>query len=255
MAASAATGVTGPELFARFAYPPNLLGYCGPSDGTLLGELVRAGREASDDLRRVAGEFAGAWPYLELIGAIAERDPLDATVVEAYWIGHPLLSRMDKGTWGNSVDERFRRRAGWEWPQLSEAIARGGVPNHAFHVFCIYPWVGLLRSGATDQALHVLDRCRIRWGRVVSVSDGAMEVRSQRLNWDGRNLALGAPRTEIVERGVGSEFSSGDDVALHWDYACGRLSSTRLGRLRRWHNHHLAIANAGARELGRQLEN
>ena len=244
MATNTTSSVTGPELFARFAYPPNSLGYCGPSDGSLIGELLQAGAEASEELRRVAGEFAGAWPYLELIGAISGHDPLDSTVVEAYWIGHPILSRMDKGTWGNSVDERFRQRAGWDWPQLADAIGRGGVPNHAFHVFCVYPWVGLLRSEIAEQALQVLDRCRIRWGKVVSVQGRNLEVHSRPLVWNGRELGLGPARQETVQVGVGGEFTAGDDVALHWDFACGRLSSARLRRLRGWHNHHLAIANA-----------
>ena len=36
--------------------------------------------------------FSGAWPYLELIAsANAIADPLDARVLEAYWVGSELL--------------------------------------------------------------------------------------------------------------------------------------------------------------------
>ena len=31
-----AVGMNGPALFARYAYPPNELGYCGPDDPSVL---------------------------------------------------------------------------------------------------------------------------------------------------------------------------------------------------------------------------
>lgn len=58
-------------------------------------------------------QFEGADPYLELI-ARANRiaDPLDRSVVEAYWIGNPLLDRVDMGALHRSLEERFRDRSG-----------------------------------------------------------------------------------------------------------------------------------------------
>ena len=42
----------------------------------------------------MAREFAGAWPYLELIAhGTGLDDPLDRRVVEAYWVGSPRLDR------------------------------------------------------------------------------------------------------------------------------------------------------------------
>jgi hypothetical protein len=32
------------------------------------------------------------------------------------------------------------------------------VPHHSFHVFGVYPWVGLLGSDRGETPLHVLDR-------------------------------------------------------------------------------------------------
>ncbi|MGP8065881.1 MAG: DUF6390 family protein, partial [Acidimicrobiales bacterium] len=56
----------GPILFARYAYPPNALGYCGPADHTA---LLGAASEGDDlrELTHLASRFEGAWPYLELI--------------------------------------------------------------------------------------------------------------------------------------------------------------------------------------------
>ena len=241
---------SGASQFARFALPPNAYGYCGPADLKLVAELVAAGEAAAQEMRAVAQQFEGAWPYLQFISDSAGADPLSADVVEAYWIGNNLLRDVDTLAWGNSVEDRFRPRAGDRWRVLSDGIV-GGVPNHAFHVFCVYPWVGLLRAGYADNALEVIDQCRIRWGTVVEVIGPDVLVRSKPLAWDGRIISHGAQRVEHVRMPVddGSEPESGDLVALHWDYVCQVLSPRQHQHLVRYHDRHLAIANQGSDSL------
>ena len=236
--------IDGPSLFARFAHPPNLLGYCGPNEA-VLSQLVSAGELAAAELRHVAREFSGAWPYLEVIAGVWGRDPLDPSVVEAYWIGNRLLDGIDVGTWGGSVRERFRSRAGWDWPRVSEAVTAGGTPHHSFHTFCVYPWVGLLRAGVVEEALRVIDQCRIRWGTVMGKTGDRLLVSSMPLEWDGISLSLGEERTESVLPPMTGTLAIGDLVALHWDSACQKLTRVQLGRLRAYHDLHLAIANQG----------
>ena len=50
---------------------------------------------------------------------------------------------------------------------------------HAFHVLDVFPRVGLMRSGAIDNVLTVMDSCRIRWGRVLE-RDGDFRPSRQR---------------------------------------------------------------------------
>src|SRR5512141_849475 len=77
----------GAILFARYAYPPNELGYCGPPDHKALLEYG-SGQAFDPGLVELARGFAGAWPYLEFIAAqTGIRTPLDRRVVEAYWLG------------------------------------------------------------------------------------------------------------------------------------------------------------------------
>ena len=55
------------------------------------------GVAGADDrgLRALAQQFAGAWPYLQLIAsATGLDDPLDRRVVEAYWVGSPRLDQV-----------------------------------------------------------------------------------------------------------------------------------------------------------------
>jgi hypothetical protein len=236
-------------LFARYAFPPNSHGYCGPPDS---GSLFEYGVAGIDDggLRSMARQFAGAWPYLQLIAAATGLDdPLDRRVVEAYWVGSPRLDRVGTREVGDSMEDRFRHLTGALFPSLTEGVFAGGVPHHSFAVFCIYPYTGLLTDGRkAPHALAVLDRCRIRWGRVLSADGDQVVVESRPLTWDGRRLELGAPRAETAVRsvdGVGmvSALVPGDWVSLHWEWVCDVLSVRQVGRLRRYTEHHLAIVN------------
>ncbi len=159
----------GPVLFARYAYPPNALGYCGPGDpATLLG-MASEGVDL-DGLSQKATQFEGAWPYLELIAGCNDiREPLDRRVVEAYWTGNELVTRVPTSALIASLDDRFARRAGQLLAPVT-AAAPGGVPQHNFHVFAVYPWLGLLRAGMEGPPLRVLDRCRIRWGCIQAIT-------------------------------------------------------------------------------------
>ncbi|MGD2042798.1 MAG: DUF6390 family protein [Acidimicrobiia bacterium] len=234
--------ISGPELFSRYARPPNLLGYCGPGDTDAVTAASSGLAMPVDEMRRVAQAFDGAWPYLELLGGLTSRDPLSVEVVESYWIGSGLLEGVDLHDWGNSVSDRFRRQAGPRWRAVEDALNAGGVPNHAFHVFCVYPWVGLLREGFVGPALEVLDRCRISIGRVVEVDDQLAVVERHPLRWVDDRLVAGELVNEPF-RLPGETLSVGETVSLHWDYVCSRLNRRQAAALSHNHDLHLAIAN------------
>ena len=227
---------SGALRFARYAYPPNELGYCGPDTSRELLEQAAAGGD-DGDLRRLARGFEGAWPYLRLIAtANGIADPLDERVVEAYWIGNGLLTRVSPRLMGSSLEIRFRDRAGHSWSRLSAPVSAGALPHHSFHVFGVYPWLGLLREGQVDAPLRVLDRCRVRWGEVLSTSEGLAAVRFRPLTWDGHCLGLGDPSVEeaMVSTGdlaLAGAIAPGDWVALHWDWVCERLDRRTLTAL------------------------
>ena len=117
-------------------------------------------------MARRAREFEGAWVYLELIAeASGISDPLDSRVVEAYWVGNGLLDDVDSEWFLAQLRARFRGQTGGQWAGGIPAAAAKVVPHHAFHVFAIYPWVGLLDRG-NDVPRSILDQCRIRTGVV-----------------------------------------------------------------------------------------
>jgi uncharacterized protein DUF6390 len=250
--ATATAAAAGPLLFARYAYPPNELGYCGPGDSAALLEYASAGI-SDDGLRALARGFEGAMPYLRLIAASNDvADPLDRRVVEAYWIGNGLLDRVDPAVFASFVEDTFGARAGRRLPALAEATVRGALPHHNFHVFGVYPWIGLLRAGRIDEPLRVVEGCRIRWGRVEAVAGRIAIVRSRPIVWESGRLRLGREREETVTAsaggmGLAGRIRAGDLVSMHWGWVCDRLDRRRATALQRYTEHALAVVNAGAR--------
>ena len=260
-AAEQPTGTAGQRLFARYAYAPNHLGYCGPGDSASLAELASTGRTAGD-VRAIASRFSGAWPYLCVLAEITGiDDPLDEAVVRAYWTGSPLLDEVDRARfWRKLLDRIAAAGAGRYWAHLTPALLSEAMPTHGFHVFGVYPWSRLLPSSSSavpaptpaptpGPALRVLDSCRIRWGRVTVVDGGQAVVRGRRLAWDGRALRLGEETEESVRlveagRAFVADVSPGDWLAIHWDLACDRLAVDQVSQLRRWTDWQLAATNA-----------
>jgi hypothetical protein len=249
---------SGPVLFARYAFGPNRLGLCGPEDWRSLLELGAAGMggsqrsadEIDHGLRDLAAGFEGAYPYLQLIAeANGIADPLDRRVVDAYWIGNPLSDGVDPGLMTRSMDVRFRSQlqpGAWKW--LRDKPESGARPTHAFHVFDVFPRVGLMRGGAVTDAVGLMDSCRIRWGRVMEVNGESLLVDSMPLVLTHGKLALGDARPQTVRRwldGAGfiSDAAPGDIVSLHWDWACEVLQPARLTALARRTAHQLRLAN------------
>jgi hypothetical protein len=211
----------GALLFARYAYPPNELGYCGPDAGD---PLIAA---SPAEIARRARQFEGAWAYLEFLASVAGvDDPLDAAVVSAYWVGGPLLSAADPGALLDFLRDRFAGQLGGTW---RDAGARARA-HHSFQVFEVYPWAGLLRRTGNPAALGVLDRCRIRVGTVREVSDATATVSCRPLVTcgDGR-IEPGPPRHETVAWAstMLGGLGPGDRVALHWDWICDVLDDDR----------------------------
>lgn len=236
----------GERLFARYAHAPNALGYCGPAAAAAL-QAVACGGGAGVDVRRLARRFSGAWPYQLLIGELTGHDPLSAEVGRAYWTGSQLTRTVDVTRLGELLLDRFATQAGHYWQHLTDDLLAEVRPTHSFHVLGVYPWTRLLATGLPEP-LHVLDSCRIRAGQVLEVSGDRLLVRTDTLTWDGRRLGLVPADQEWVDwRTADGTFTGpvepGDQVALHWGFACDRLASAEADELRSWTAEQIDLTN------------
>ena len=213
----------GHTLFARYAYPPNELGYCGP-----------AHRDGSSGLAAHAREFDGAWPYLTAIAdAVGGSDPLDEDVVRSYWVGGPSLGEVEP----EQLLVRLRNAFRGQVTGLLDALSTpaGVLAHHSFHVFVVYPWVRFLGRDATT-ALRVMQDCRIRWGTVESVTGEQAVIAARPLQFEHGALFLGEPRTEHAwwsKNGVSLAPAPdpGATVSAHWDWVCGTLTDEESSAL------------------------
>jgi hypothetical protein len=213
----------GYALFARYAFPPNELGYCGPADS---GVLLRA--ESPAQVAAHAREFDGTWPYLHaLADAAGVDDPLDGEVMRSYWVGGPLLDRVDPAALLDRLRTAFSSQVTGVLGELTTPA--GVLAHHSFHVFVVYPWVRFLdRDPVTP--LRVLQSCRIRWGTVDSVDGEHVVIVSRPLTFEAGVLALGDAQAERVRwtkdgASLAPSVSVGDTVSAHWDWVCGPLNS------------------------------
>ncbi|ODU04031.1 MAG: hypothetical protein ABS81_12045 [Pseudonocardia sp. SCN 72-86] len=234
-------------LFARYAYPPNDLGFCGPP-----GSVAPAGAPTADRvaaLRAAARQFSGAWHYLVVLSEMAGLDdPLDRRVVESYWLGGGLVANVDGVEFGRRLLDRIGPQAGHYWAHLTPALLPEAAADHGFHVFGVYPWTRLLRTGPVEPPMTVLDGCRIRPATVTARDGARVTVSVRPLTWDGVRLGLGASETVEVED---RDAVPGDVVALHWGRTCGRLDPVQATGLEQNTLRRIDITNSRlARERG-----
>ena len=216
--------VSGPLIFARFAAPPNVLGFCGGSDSDALLGHLQVGLDGPD-LVALCRAFDGAWPYLQLIAASADLpDPLDPRVVEAYWIGGPLLEAVTPAAFAADLERRFRARTpGDEWPWLASKPADGARPHHSFHVLEVMPRIGMLRAGQVQAILPAMEQCLVRSGTVVASGGASLVVAVRPLIMRDGKLAFGPPVEQAVADGR-DRFVPGDMIAIHWGWSCGLIA-------------------------------
>lgn len=242
----------GEVLFARYAYPPNALGYCGTGDGRewlqIADGAVPITEPITEPIAERARSFDGAWPYLEFLAAVGGGpDPLGEAVTRAYWVGTDLLDRVDPAAFAAFARRAFGDQRGADWSCLAPADPNP-LPHHSFHVFVVYPWVGVLRRTGSPRALEVLDRCRIRWGRVESVDGDLARVRTRPLTWDGSVIGIGEPVAETVRwadrgRSLLPRVDVGDVVSLHWEWVCDVLTPQERAVLTELTHRQLEITN------------
>jgi hypothetical protein len=237
----------GLELCTRYAFMPNKLSYCG---GDKNSELFEYGVRGKSDpfLASILGEFETLYPYLRLIADNNKiRDLFDYRVVEAYWIGNPLLnnSNVSKFYWHLIDNLKIKKKVK---PETFESIAgklpKGMLPHHNFHVLNVWIRTGHL---AITHTLNTMNKCRIGWGKVTKVNSSSLEVMSPALIYVDDILKLSEPQRITVnhkfsDRGF-VEPKVNDLVSLHWDFVCDIITKEQMINLHKYTLEAIVLAN------------
>jgi hypothetical protein len=234
----------GTILFARYAFMPNKLSYCGGDDNKALFDYCVA-NETDPGLVAILRKFQAAYPYLKLIASSNHiPDPFDHRVVEAYWIGNELLDGVDLAQFYDSLRERFAKQL--DAKTLGYLLSKpplGARAHHSFHVFDVHSRIGII-----DHSLDTMEGCRIGWGQVKGIGATHLVVEHQPLVLERGKLKLGDLRDKRVLRQIdGTGFITncqvGDYISFHWDWACDRLPPRQVQNLEKYTEYHLKLAN------------
>lgn len=233
---------------SRYAFGPNRLHYCGPDKSSEIKDYIDD--ETSDGgLTQLLTQFETLYPYLVHIATANHiRDPLDARVVEAYWIGNSLLDAVEKKDFYLHLRDGLglKNKLGTKnFSIVEEKIEQGAVPHHSFHVLDVWKRTGHVER---DHTLESMDACRISWGTVESISGPFVTISSEPLLYISGKLLLGAPTTRKLTRLLEAEYDIeqlkvGNIVSIHWGVICEILTPKQVASLRKYTLRHIALAN------------
>ncbi|MFH1400287.1 MAG: DUF6390 family protein [Nanoarchaeota archaeon] len=232
----------GLDLAIRFSYIVNRLHFCGPHDA-MDGFLRYATKhDNADEVRKSLMRFEGFFPYLSAIASKHGKDPFDHDVVEAYWIGNPLLDAFTKDDMRMIMSDLGRRGLPKSWVEdLSARMPDGAMPHHAFHVM----YVGVGRTtGTVETTLQNMDNCRPSWGRAESVMRDSVVVDTQTLTIEKGIYSLRSDvKTAVYLPQLLTDVKIDDVVALHWGFAGMRLSKIQSQNLQKYSAAVISIVN------------
>jgi hypothetical protein len=230
---------------ARYAFSPNYFQYCGPDENKELGGYLSASAQ-DKGLAEMLGKFGTLHSYLKTI-AVANKlqDPFDPRVVEAYWLGNDLLSKVDPQlvyeelTLGQKLTKRLSTNSmKWVLPKINQ----GARLHHSFHVFNVFMQTG---HPTVEHTVETMDQCRIGWGKVIAAGGNKLEVDSQRIKYRDGKLYI-EPNVIREIKGVGAiagKIKVNDMVSYHWGWLCDKITTRQAQNLAKYTQFHLELAN------------
>ncbi len=235
----------GELLYAKHAFPPNNLGYCGPdARGKILDYLHGSSAES---LLPFLTRFEAAYPFVKMIAKSTGMKPFDHRVTEAYWLGNSLLNQVPPPNFFEFTHKDLALSRGMagkkggmgkeEAKLLFRKLGSLAKPHHTFYVLNMYAKAGE-KSESKEKLLQLLDSCRISWGKVLEVKRDTLIVERSSLveMEDDRLLTLAPPKEKEVgydpEIRPFNTIRRGDWVSLHWNFASEKLTSFQLRNLK-----------------------
>jgi len=238
----------GVALCSRYSFGPNRLHYCGPDASAEVLAYIKNG--ASDlGLEALLAKFGTLYPYLQLIAeSNGIADPFDKRVVEAYWLGNPLLQKVSRQEfYEHLIDKQeIKKRQGpkvFRW--LEKKITQHALPHHSFHVLNIWKRTGNVERLHT---LESMDACRVSAGEVLAVDGPKITVKRRPIVYQGGKLSLGKPEGAQATRHLEANFDieqlqPGVIISMHWGQPCEVITKKQAEELEKYTLQSIAFAN------------
>jgi hypothetical protein len=238
----------GPVLCARYAYPPNSLHLCGPEKVKDLQYYSKSLIYDKGTYEIIKG-FKTLYPYLLLIASENHiKDPFHPKVVDAYWIGNNLLTKINFRNYAKLLEEKFllnKRIKSKQYNKLIKKVIDYPLPNHAFHVLNIYKRTN---HSQNVHSLESMNMCLINYGQITYINNNSIIIIAKLLKYFKSKLVFGKIETlNILPQATNDQelklLSVGDFISFHWGYLCEKLNIEKLNRLKYYNQLALNFAN------------
>jgi hypothetical protein len=224
-------------LCARYSVAPNFFGYCGPEKNSSLVDYLKEGI-GDREVKAILTEFDTLFSYLKLISTENKIvDPFDRRVIEAYWLGNPLLENISNLNYLYLLEEKLSLEKKIDKKNFqkikTKIMTHPFVPHHAFHVFNIFKRTG---NDPSFHTLTTMDECRIGWGKVKSISPITVIVETKPLEIAGNKLQFGRRKLKEVRVGYKDkrfvkEINQRDWISFHWSMICDVVRERQVKNL------------------------
>lgn len=241
--------MTGAELAALYAFPPNSLGYCGTGSfrDVLSSHLDSGGR--AKDLEGCLRDFRVHHAYLSLIARESGLRPFDEEVVKAFWLGNGLLEAVSRASLRRFITEDlFANESAARARRLCDDLPEGILPHHSFNVLYV--------NFVTDKvarSVRSYDSCCVTWGEALDAKGQEARIRRRAITRGRYGFALeernGTVRLErdgvrLIRDGP---VKAGDALSVHWGLAVQRLSSRDAEALEKYTARNIDAINSMVR--------
>lgn len=225
--------------FIKYAYPPNKLRYCGPSNDRAIFNYF-SHKEVDQGLIELLSKFDGAYPNLLYIAqANGISNPFSKKVVEAYWIGNELLANVSISNYYQYLRDRYRGQ--WDNHALDmvfgESRGYGAKPHHGFHVLSLFA-----KKKKNRKIMDHVNNCLILPGTVIETKSDAIKVKYNPIVFKDKMIIGGEKIRNVRTTGLDKYFI-GDKVSFHWDWICDKITDTQITNLMFWNKYHIGLVN------------
>jgi len=217
------------ELLARFAYQPNALNYCGPSDANKVLRQYIIHKDNTEETKKTLMKFEALKPYIGYIAERTGKDFFNYDVIEAYCLGNSLLGNFTKV---DLIEITNRLKLP---DSISKNIIKNMpncVPQHSFNV--VHVGVGAI-TGSVKTCLENMDNCLVHDAVVKEILEGELIVFYQPLEYINRYYwGFFTDKKVKYDKELLPGLKIGDNVGIHWNFAAMKLNAKELNNLKHY---------------------